>query len=171
MSALISTIRHDSTSSQAPTIEAVKAEIQQRMSDVAGFICHINQVPEALAATRRLNEQITQHGIAITHPNQAAQRFQWQQMALACEALLTALNFYIEQGGGSRGARVLCSPDGDQVPSTRAGVLTDYRFLAENPQQRQQQLVVHWSNGGFRVKCRACGHWRTLAPCSLKKLA
>lgn len=155
VSALINTILRDSTTSQAPTIESVKTEIQQRMSDVAGFICHTDQVPEALAAARRLNEQITQHGIAITHPNQTAQRFQWQQMALACEALLTALNFYIEQGGGSRGARVLCSPDGDQVPSARTGALTAYRFLAENPQHRQQQLVVRWLDGDFRVRVRS----------------
>lgn len=152
--ALLQQIQRDSCQPQALKIEAVRDEIQQRMSERAGFVCEAELVPEALRAARRLNQRIAESGIAIDHPNQAAFSLQWRQMALASEALLVALDSYIAKGGGSRGARMLCSARGEQVPDSREGALTDFRFLSEKPEHRQEQLQVSWCNGAFRVEAK-----------------
>ncbi|WP_390254068.1 FAD-binding protein [Brenneria goodwinii] len=132
-------------------ISDIKREIQQRMSDKAGFICHADDVKEALLAARRLNEQIRERGVAIPFVNKVAVSFQWRHMALASEAVLSALDFYISQGGGSRGARAICSPRGEETPTTRAGALEQYRFLTEKPEHKQQQLFVRYRPSGFSV--------------------
>lgn len=152
--ALLQQIQRDSCQPQALKIEAVRDEIQQRMSERAGFVCEAELVPEALRAARRLNQRIAQSGVAIDHPNQAAFSLQWRQMALASEALLVALDSYIANGGGSRGARMLCSARGEQVPDSREGALTDFRFLSEKPEHRQEQLQVSWCDGAFRVEAK-----------------
>lgn len=129
----------------------IKREIQQRMSDKAGFICYADEVEGALLAARRLNEQIRERGIAIPFANKVAVSFQWRHMALASEAVLSALDFYIRQGGGSRGARAICSPQGEETPITRLGALEPYRFLTEKPEHKQQQLFVGYQASGFTV--------------------
>lgn len=152
---LLQQIQRDSSHPQALRIEDVRDEIQQRMSERAGFVCDAARVPDAVQAARRLNQRIVQNGVAITHPNQAAFSLQWRQMALASEALLVALETYIARGGGSRGARMLCSAQGDVAPQTREGVLSEFRFLSEKVEHRQEQLQVTWRNGGFVVEPRA----------------
>ena len=63
-------------------------------------------------------------------------------MALCSEAVLTALDAYIAAGGGSRGARVLCDPEGSATPQSRLGPLQDYRFVSEREEDRARQIVV-----------------------------
>jgi len=92
--------------------------------------------------------------VAIDHPNKAAFSLQWRHMALASEALLVALDAYIAKGGGSRGARMLCSSAGDVVPHTREGELSAFRFLSGKPEHRQEQLQVSWHNGEFCVETK-----------------
>lgn len=152
---LLQQIQRDSSHPQALRIEDVRDEIQQRMSERAGFVCDAARVPGAVQAARRLNQRIAQNGVAITHPNQVAFSLQWRQMALASEALLVALETYIARGGGSRGARMLCSAQGDVAPQTREGVLAEFRFLSEKAEHRQEQLQVTWRHGGFVVEPRA----------------
>lgn len=132
-------------------IGQLKREIQQRMSDKAGFICQAEEVEGALLAARQLNARIREHGIAIPFANKVAVSFQWRHMALASEAVLSALDFYVSQGGGSRGARAICSLRGEEVPMTRNGALEQYRFLTEKPEHRQQQLVVSYRQREFTV--------------------
>ncbi|MGK9173111.1 FAD-binding protein [Yokenella regensburgei] len=152
--ALLRQIQQDSSHPQALSINDVRAEIQQRMSERAGFICDAARVPGARQAAHRLNQRIAQSGIAITHPHQAAFSLQWRHMALASEALLVALEVYIANGGGSRGARMLCSSQGDVVPQTREGELSAFRFLSEKPEHRQEQLQVVWRHGEFQVETK-----------------
>lgn len=151
---LLQQIQRDSSHPQALRIDDIRDEIQQRMSERAGFVCNAGQVPGAVQAARRLNQRIAQNGVAITHPNQTAFSLQWRQMALASEALLVALESYIARGGGSRGARMLCSAQGDVAPQTREGVLSEFRFISEKAEHRQEQIQVTWRNGEFVVEQR-----------------
>jgi succinate dehydrogenase / fumarate reductase flavoprotein subunit len=151
---LLHQIQRDSSHPEALSIEDVRNEIQQRMSEQAGFVCDAESVPGARQAAHHLNQRIAQNGVAIEHPNQAAFSLQWRQMALASEALLVALDTYIRQGGGSRGARMLCSAKGDVVPQSREGELSDFRFLSEKPEHRQEQLQVSWNNGEFEIEVK-----------------
>jgi succinate dehydrogenase / fumarate reductase flavoprotein subunit len=126
--------------------------IQARMSDNAGFLCDAAAVRPALEAARVLNESIRTHGLAIDDPAQIANGFLWRQTALTSEAVLTALDYYIANGGGSRGARAICSPTGSKVPQTRLGPLEGFRFVAERDEDRREQLRVRYENGVFSVR-------------------
>lgn len=165
LGAVIAQIQRDSRHPDAIRIEDVRAQVQQRMSDRAGFICDTRLVAQARQEASALNQFIAQHGVAITHPNQAAFSFQWRQMALASEAMLAALEAYIAQGGGSRGARVMCSEAGDVQPESREEPLSRFRFLSEKTSLRDEQLCVTWRNNEFAIyskPLRKCGDLKSI---------
>lgn len=135
-------------------IRSVKASVQARMSDRAGMICDAASVAEALAEARALNAEIRASGIAWGRSTEVARALQWQQMALASEAVLTALDHFIRQGGGSRGARAICDPDGQSVPLVAEGPLEPYRFRTERDGDREEQIVVAREGEGFRISTR-----------------
>lgn len=132
----------------------IEREVQARMSDHAGFICTREGVRAALAGARALNARIRQEGVRIARPDQADKATQWRQMALCSEAVLTALDAYIEAGGGSRGARALCDASGEATPQSRLGPLEDYRFVAESETDRARQIFVRRDGEGFACEMR-----------------
>lgn len=136
------------------TIGAVRSDVQARMSDYAGILCNASDVRSALDAARVLNESIRQHGVAYDGAIGALRALQWQQTALLSEAVLTALAFYVEHGGGSRGARALCAPYGDCTPEARAGPLEDFRFVSDRPEDRGEQIHVRLQDGTFDCVAR-----------------
>ncbi|HNV02832.1 MAG TPA: FAD-binding protein [Vicinamibacterales bacterium] len=135
--------------------DAVRREIQARMSDGAGFLCTAAGVARALDEARALNGAIAARGIRAAGPGRLAESWLWRQMALASEAVLTALDAYIRAGGGSRGARAVCSPQGRHVPQSRLGPLEEFRFVAERPEDRTVQLRVRRDPGSGRFTVRA----------------
>jgi succinate dehydrogenase / fumarate reductase flavoprotein subunit len=137
------------------TVAAVRMEIQARMSDKAGIICTPEQVGGALLAARTLNAQINANGISLDRAAEGARAVQWQQMALASEAVLGALDFFINQGGGSRGARMICDSGGDFIPMTRNGPLGEYRFRGENTAHRTEQIFVRLEGDELLFTTRA----------------
>jgi succinate dehydrogenase / fumarate reductase, flavoprotein subunit len=142
LGALVRQMRESLERRDGLSIDAVRKEIQDRMSDRAGFICAARRVQPALEEARALNEAIASRGIRAERPGRLAESFLWRQMALTSEAVLSALHHYISAGGGSRGARAICSPDGQCVPRTRLGPIEDFRFIAEREEDRQFQLRV-----------------------------
>jgi succinate dehydrogenase / fumarate reductase flavoprotein subunit len=136
------------------SIRSVRSSVQARMSDRAGMICDAAGVREALAEAHALNAEVRAHGIACGRPAEAVRALQWRQMALASEAVLAALDHYIGTGGGSRGARAICDPDGTEVPQTREGPLEAYRFRPERDAHRAEQIVVRLEGEDFHVTTR-----------------
>jgi succinate dehydrogenase/fumarate reductase flavoprotein subunit len=136
-------------------VGAVRSEIQARMSDHAGYICPVAGVAPALAAARRLRAAVTTRGIACPRAAQVVDVFRWRHLALASEAVLTALDHYVAQGGGSRGARAYLAADGGEVPQTVRGPLEEYRFRGERPEHRAHKLVLRWTGDGFALEQRA----------------
>jgi hypothetical protein len=118
------------------------------------MICDGPSVAAALAAVRALNADLHAHGIAFGRPAEAARALQWQQTALASEAVLTALDHYIRAGGGSRGARAILDVAGASLPEAPRGPLEAYRFRAERDGDRNEQLVVRREGDGFAVEAR-----------------
>ena len=140
------------------TPRAVKDEIQSRMSDYAGILCTPQSVATALQAAARLNQTIRDHGISFGRSAEIARVLQWQQMALASQAVLAALDFYIAQGGGSRGARAICDPDGQATPMAKTGPLQDVRFRQERAQDKEAQIRVRLVDG--RLQLATCPNRR-----------
>jgi succinate dehydrogenase / fumarate reductase, flavoprotein subunit len=136
------------------TVKSIRKDVQDRMSDHAGVVCNAADVKQALAAARALNDSIRQQGIAHSSAPEALKALQWRQTALLSEAVLTALAFYIERGGGSRGARTICAPTGDRVPESRIGVLEDVRFVSERAEDRAEQIHVQFDAGAFVCEVR-----------------
>ena len=135
-------------------LQTVKDQVQARMSDHAGILCNAADVATALSQARALNRAIATHGIAFQRGAQVARVLQWQQMALASEAVLAALDHYISAGGGSRGARAICDPAGDALPMVRGGPLEDMRFRSERPVDKDVQIIVQLVDGEFRITTR-----------------
>ena len=136
------------------TVQSIRKDVQDRMSDHAGVLCNAANVSRALAASHALNQTIRQQGIAYSGAAEALKALQWRQTALLSEAVLTALAFYIERGGGSRGARTICSPTGDRVPEARVGVLEDVRFVSEREGDRTEQIHVRVDADAFVCEAR-----------------
>jgi succinate dehydrogenase / fumarate reductase flavoprotein subunit len=132
----------------------VRDTVQARMSDHAGLFCRPDDVARALAEARALNARIRVHGIRPARPSEAPRALQWQQMALASEAVLTALDAYIRAGGGSRGARAILDPAGPDVPVTPAGPLEAFRFRPERPEHRAEQIAVTRDGDRFHLATR-----------------
>ncbi len=147
---LIETLNSDSPL----TIRAVRDEVQARMSDHAGILCYPEAVDAALAQAQRLNAQIRAQGIAFARPSEMGRALQWQQMALASEAVLAALHHYIQNDGGSRGARAICDPKGDALPQSNAGPLHEYRFRSETADHQNEQITVQFHDDQFRLATR-----------------
>jgi succinate dehydrogenase / fumarate reductase, flavoprotein subunit len=129
----------------------IKREVQARMSDHAGMICRPDHIASALYEARQLTQTIRERGVSfdgttfgVTHA------LQWRQNALASEAILSALDFYVSKGGGSRGARVICDATGECVPASNKGPLEEYRFRTERAEDKNEQIVVKW-NGSEMV--------------------
>jgi succinate dehydrogenase / fumarate reductase, flavoprotein subunit len=133
----------------ALTAAAIRKEIQDRMSDHAGILCNPKDVKAAREAAHALNESIRQRGIAFDGANDALRALQWRQSAIASEAVLAALAFYLDRGGGSRGGRTVCAANGDRTPETRRGPLNEVRFVSERDEDRREQIRVRFRDGKF----------------------
>jgi len=138
----------------ALTIGFVRASVQGRMSDAAGLICDAAGVAAALDAARALNAAIAAQGIACDRPTEALRALQWQQMALASEAVLAALDHYIRDSGGSRGARAILDRDGEATPLAGRGPLDAYRFRVEREADRSIQIVVRLQGNRLHIATR-----------------
>lgn len=129
----------------------IKASVQARMSDHAGFICQVDEISTALDDSRKLNREIAQKGVFIRAEKDISNYFNWVHTALCSEAVLTALDFYATNGGGSRGARAMCSPEGTVVPQASHVNLEPYRFIAEQDKDKETKIVLNFREGSFDI--------------------
>ncbi|MCB1518383.1 MAG: FAD-binding protein [Hyphomicrobiaceae bacterium] len=136
------------------TVRSVSAEVQARMSDAAGPICDRANIERALAEAGALNARINKQGLAFSRPAEAVKALQWQQMALASEAVLAALAHYVGEGGGSRGARAIRDPAGKYVPEGPNGPIEEFRFRGEVAAHRDAQITVRYDGNKFEVFTR-----------------
>jgi succinate dehydrogenase/fumarate reductase flavoprotein subunit len=136
------------------TPKDIRDDIQARMSDHAGILCTPANVAKARAEATALSAAIREKGIAFSRNSETARVVQWQQMALASEAVLTALDHYIAQGGGSRGARAICDPNGESLPESVNGPLPEVRFRAERGEDMHSQLIVQFDGEKMTVTSR-----------------
>ena len=137
------------------TASAIKTEVQARMSDHAGIVCSAGGVKKALAGAQALNDSIRRRGVAFEGAYEATRALQWRQMAIVSETVLAALAFYIRRGGGSRGARAVCDPEGERIPLARTGPLEAFRFLPERADDRTEQILIRLDREHFAIRTRA----------------
>jgi succinate dehydrogenase/fumarate reductase flavoprotein subunit len=133
-------------------VSAIKRAVQARMSDAAGMICRPHEISSALLEAQQLMRAVRAQGVAFEQTTfGAAHALQWRHNALASEAILYALDFYVTRGGGSRGARAICDSNGVCVPTTAKGPLEAYRFRMERPEDKNEQIVVRMMGAAMSV--------------------
>lgn len=133
-------------------VSAIKCAVQARMSDAAGMICQPNQITSALREAQQLMRAVREQGVAFEATTfGATHALQWRHNALASEAILYALDFYVSHGGGSRGARVICDSRGECVPTSAKGPLEAYRFRMERAEDKNEQIVVRMIDAAMSV--------------------
>jgi len=133
----------------------VKTEIQARMSDHAGIICTAADVAQARAHSQALRESVEVDGLSVSSAALVGHAFRWRHMVWVSEAVLTALDYYIKNGGGSRGARAICSPDGTRCPDASHEDLSRFRFIEEQQKDRQEKLIVSRQDGQIKIETLA----------------
>lgn len=129
----------------------VKTEIQARMSDYAGIICTADEVKSALDAAKALRCEVESDGLQVSSASLVGQAFRWRHMVWVSEAVLTALDFYISEGGGSRGARAICSDAGTRSPDANGEDLSRFKFIEEQPKDRDEKLIVSRVEDGIKI--------------------
>lgn len=137
------------------SLQSVKEEIQTRMSDHGGFICHVDAVRQAAHEARLLAAAVAKNALSIRHLAEIPELFMWRQMALISAAVLTMLDDYISAGGGSRGARIILDPEGDCLPLTRNGPAQLWRFRPEQASDKEKKLTIHYQQAKFIVRQKA----------------
>lgn len=80
--------------------------------------CVIHRINTAAQTLATLCEDIRREGIQCDE-NSLAQSFQWRQSAQLALAVLRSLQCYVENGGGSRGARAIYDGEAGIAPQTR----------------------------------------------------
>ncbi|MBC8188973.1 MAG: FAD-binding protein [Puniceicoccaceae bacterium] len=129
----------------------VKTQIQARMSDYAGIICTADEVKSALEAATALRHEVEGDGLQVSSASMVGQAFRWRHMAWVSDAVLTALDHYISEGGGSRGARAICSNAGTRCPEASVEDLSRFRFVEEQPKDRNEKLLVSRVADGIKI--------------------
>lgn len=129
----------------------IKREIQARMSDNAGIICTADEVRAGLESATALCHEVEANGLQVSSASMVGQAFRWRHMVLVSEAVLTALDHYISAGGGSRGARAICSEVGTRCPDAKVEDLSRFNFIEEQAKDREEKLVVSRVGGGVEI--------------------
>ncbi|MCH2249083.1 MAG: FAD-binding protein [Cognatishimia sp.] len=135
-------------------VKDIRSAVQTRMSEDAGILCTQDRVAAACSEAADLNTSIRNQGITLSRDSEAARALQWQQMALASEAVLTALDHFVSNGGGSRGARAICDPEGEALPQGPDGPFTDYRFRPERDEDKGTQILVRLNGTEMTLRTR-----------------
>ncbi len=132
--------RYLSPGADAPAVDEVRAEIQERMSEHAAFVRRLEGVCSALGDARALAARIAAEGQRPASTAQIARAFQNEHLCRTHIAFLVAIKALLERGGGSRGAYVVLDEAGDRVLQTAAGTVMPHR--GENMALRREILEV-----------------------------
>jgi succinate dehydrogenase / fumarate reductase flavoprotein subunit len=111
-------------------------------------------VKAALGSARALRSEVEENGIQVSAASLVSMGFRWRHMAWVSEAVLTALDYYISHGGGSRGARAICSDAGTRCPDAKQEDLSRFRFIEEQAKDRNEKLILHRLDNEIVISAR-----------------
>ena len=131
------------------TLHEVRDRIQSRMSDYAGFLCSADEVSSAREQADKLKNIVYAGGLSINHVADISELFMWRHLALTSAAVLTMLDQYIREGGGSRGARIILDSEGECVPQVRSGIEEAWRFRPERDEDRHCKFTIRYQEQHF----------------------
>ncbi len=133
-------------------IDRAKKEIQHRMTEHAANIRRPDGVREAVSQAKALRQRLAENGVRLHEKKDFLKALQIYQMALTSEAYLTAIQAFIERGGGSRGSYLIIDKKNGILPHPMLG--DEWRFLPENVELRSEILEVFWDSEREEFKTR-----------------
>mgnify|MGYP006279368813 FL=1 len=119
-------------------LDAIRPEIQDRMSAEGAFVRRPEGVRKALAEAKQLYTRICRQGIRCPNPKTLARAAEDKFLALTSIAFLQALDYYIEHDGGSRGGYMILDKNGDLTVDSKRG--SELRHRSENLAKREEIL-------------------------------
>lgn len=143
------TINQALNNKEGMSLREVRDQIQSRMSDYAGFLCSADEVSRAREEADALKNHVYDGGLSIRHVAEVSELFMWRHLALTSAAVLTMLEQYVSDGGGSRGARIILDSHGECVPQIRSGTCEAWRFRPERDEDKRCKFTVRYQEGHF----------------------
>jgi len=133
----------------------VREIIQTTMSTHAAILCHAEGIEDAVQTIKKLCDDIKQFGIQ-SDANSLTRSLQWQQSARLALAVLLSLQFYIHNGGGSRGARAIYDGKSGISPQSARGPLQTWSFRPETQTDRQRMICIRRVSDNYQIYSRIC---------------
>ena len=75
-------------------------------------------------------------------------------MLIEAKVIIESLIFYISNGGGSRGARVICSERSSYIPQSSNEDLSEFRIVPENVVKRNEIIVAKYDGSNILISER-----------------
>jgi succinate dehydrogenase/fumarate reductase flavoprotein subunit len=123
-------------------VDAVRRQIQHRMTEHASHIRRPEGVRQAITEATALRKQLEEEGLKLHSKKDFLKAWQTYEMALTSEAYLSGIQAMIERGGGSRGSHLIVDPKNGIQPHPMLG--DEWRFLPENTNLRSEVLEIFW---------------------------
>lgn len=143
-----SAVSSSEVSSHMPLFE-IKNKVQETMSNTCGFICDPNALQSAEELFSNLRQRYDNGEVTVENQDQLADYFLWHQHVHAAAAVARSMVHYVENNGGSRGARMILADDGQHVPDSANGYLTQFRFKADNFELRSVKQTITPRDGNL----------------------
>lgn len=135
--------------------ENVREIIQTTMSTHAAILCRMEGIEDAVRTIKKLCDDIEQFGIQ-SDANSLTRSLQWQQSTRLALAVLLSLQFYIHNGGGSRGARAIYDGKSGISPQSARGPLQTWSFRPETQADRQRMICIRRVSDDYQIYSRIC---------------
>jgi succinate dehydrogenase/fumarate reductase flavoprotein subunit len=132
--------------SEALDSDALRRDIQERMSRHGAFVRSVTGVAQAAAEARRQWAEVQAKGLRVNGRAGLTQGIQNEHLCLTQLCFLETIRALIERGGGSRGAYVILDDEGDQWVGTKRG--RELRHRSENLALRQEILETQVTDSG-----------------------
>lgn len=113
----------------------VRNIIQALLSDHCGFLCNRKDVRYVNNVLEQLHQGIESKGFKNFKSYEDI--LTWRSLIYEARAIASSLDFYIENGGGSRGARIIFSDESCLVPKAKSADLSNFKLLEERLEDRK----------------------------------
>jgi len=123
----------------------IRPQIQDRMSNDGAFVRSAQGTKCALADAKALYASIRHRGIRCENRKQLARATEDKLLALTSVAFLQALDYYIANGGGSRGGYMVLDEEGALTVDSKRG--SELRHRPENLDKRNEILETRQIDG------------------------
>ncbi len=123
---------------EAPSVKAVRNEIQNRTSSCGAMIRSVKALTEATQQARNLYDSLKTDGQQLSRANQFVAAVNNELLCLAQIAFFETIKRCIELGGGSRGAYLILDEHGDANVLSKRG--SELRHRNENMGLRNHTL-------------------------------